>query len=574
MKTKYKYILLILLTFALSIFIYYYIEASKEVKTKEDILVSQNNKENEIISNTAYTIDNPNVILNPYGNAPLSALIIFKTSDLTPVTITIKGKDGEKNFTQTFNPARTHVLPIYGLYENYNNTIDIKAGDDTKTVNIKTDSLPKSLKNSETKNNIDTDDLFFTTSNGGYPVAYDTYGNIRWYLNKNYHYDLTRLANGHLIISTDNLVSTKDYTTGLYEIDMLGKIYYEYNLEGGYYGNVFELANGNLLVSTNNFEGGTLEDYLVELDRTTGEIIKKFDIYNLVPAGDETNWFSLNSFVYDSKTNSITLIGSKKDYIINIDYTSGEMNYIIGKNIPKKYTKYALKTDDNVYPIKPESLVLLDNGNIAFLSENKLIEYSINLDNHTFSLVQNTDIEDNIKNSSLSYSASQDFILSTENKIKIIKDGKTKEVMNTQKDIDTVKLYPLYDTDIYSTEKGERLGSLGETETVKNNTVLFAKSENIMKKYNISIYKDASRLALTGTFKKGDDVKIILDNVFDKKTYDVKISSSAYVKDDTHKKNDKIKTTTYINNTNISGKYYIYLKINDTVYKLYKSVTF
>ncbi len=574
MKTKYKYILLILLTFALSIFIYYYIGASKEIKTKEDILITQNNKEKEIMDNTSYTIDNPNIILNPYGNAPLSALIIFKTSDLTPVNITIKGKDGEKDFIQTFNPARTHILPIYGLYENYNNVIDIKAGDDTKTINIKTNSLPKDLKNSEVQNNINTNDLFFTTSTNGYPVAYDTYGNIRWYLKSNYHYDLTRLANGHLIISTDNLISAPDYTTGLYEIDMLGKIYYEYNLEGGYYGDIFELANGNLLVSTNNFEGGTLEDYLVELDRTTGEIVKKFDIYNLIPFSNKTNWFSLNSFVYDSKTNSITLIGSKKDYIINIDYTSGEMNYIIGKNIPKKYTKYALKTDDNVYPIKPESLVLLDNGNIAFLSENKLIEYSINLNNRTFNLIQNVDIKDNIKNSSLSYNSSYGFILSTKNKIKIVQNNETKDIMQTQNNIDTVKLYSLYDTDIYSDKKGERLGSLGETETVKNSTILFAKSENIIKKYNIKMYKDASRFVLTGTFKKGDDVKIILDNVFDKKTYDVKISSEAYIKDDTHKKNDKIKTTTYINNTNINGKYYIYLKINGTVYKLYKSVTF
>ncbi len=574
MKTKYKYILLIILTFALSIFIYYYVNASKEVEKKEDILITQNNIDTNIMSNTSYTIEKPNVILNPYGNSPLSALIIFKTSDLTSVTVTIKGKDNEQDFVQTFNPARVHILPIYGLYENYNNTVIIKAGDDNQKINIQTNSLPKEINNEKIINNVDTDNLFFTTNNNGYPIAYDKYGNVRWYLTNNYHYDITRLANGHLMISTDNLVNTSKYTTGLYEIDMLGKIYYEYNLEGGYYGNIYELANGNILLSTNNFDGGTLEDYLVEIDRTTGDIVKKFDIYNLISHGNKTNWFSLNSFVYDNKTNSITLVGSKKNYIINIDYTSGEMNYIIGKNIPKKYSKYALKTDDDTYPIKPKSLILLDNGNIAFLSENSLIEYSIDLDNHSFSLIQNTNIEDDVKNSSLSYSSSLGFIISNQNKIKIVKNKQVKDIINVSYNIDTVKLYSLYDTDIYSAKKGERLGSLGETETTTNNMVLFAKSENIIKKYKISMYKDANRFTMTGTFKKGDKVKIILDNVFDKKTYDVKISNKAYVKDDTHDINDKVKTTTYINNTNISGKYYIYLNINGTIYKLYKSVTF
>lgn len=40
--------------------------------------------------------------------------------------------------------------------------------------------------------------------------------------------------------------------TGLYEIDLLGKIYKEYSLEG------------------------TVEDYVLELDRKTGKIVKTF----------------------------------------------------------------------------------------------------------------------------------------------------------------------------------------------------------------------------------------------------------------------------------------------------------
>ena len=70
-----KYVLLILITFAVSIYIYEYVMANKPIDTESDILYTQHQTEQGILSNTNYTIDNPNVILNPYGNSPLSALI-------------------------------------------------------------------------------------------------------------------------------------------------------------------------------------------------------------------------------------------------------------------------------------------------------------------------------------------------------------------------------------------------------------------------------------------------------------------------------------------------------------------
>ena len=97
-----KYVLLIVVTFAASIFIYEYIMANKPIDTETDLLYAQTQSERQYLSNTNYTIDNPNVILNPYGNSPLSALIVFQTKDLTTSTVTIKGKDGAEDLTHTF----------------------------------------------------------------------------------------------------------------------------------------------------------------------------------------------------------------------------------------------------------------------------------------------------------------------------------------------------------------------------------------------------------------------------------------------------------------------------------------
>ena len=107
MKTKTKFILLILLSCLCSIAIYYRIERVKEVDIQEDLLVTQNRIEQKILEDTSsYTVDNPKVIVNPYGISPLTGLIIFETKDLTAPTITIPGEDEQTTITHTFTPNK------------------------------------------------------------------------------------------------------------------------------------------------------------------------------------------------------------------------------------------------------------------------------------------------------------------------------------------------------------------------------------------------------------------------------------------------------------------------------------
>lgn len=80
-------------------------------------------------------------------------------------------------------------------------------------------------------------------------------------------------------------------------------------------------------------------------------------------------------------------------------------------------------------------------------------------------------------------------------------------------------------------------------------------------------------MVVKGTFKKEDKVQIILDSLFDKKTYNMIISKKPYtamcidVFNEEEQKNG-ITVTKYINDIGIKGKYYIYLKINGTVYDI------
>lgn len=211
--------------------------------------------------------------------------------------------------------------------------------------------LPTSIKTNKSK--LTNDLYFYTPSSSGYTVAYDVNGEVRWYLTNYALWKIDRLQNGHLLVSTERLINNPYYMTGLYEIDLLGKIYTEFSLEGGYHHDYYEMENGNLLVASDDFNNkdGTVEDYIVELDRTTGKVIKTFDLKKVLNMEDgqsenytSYDWFHNNSVWYDKKTDSITLSGRHQDAVININYQTGELNWIIGDstNWSSEYQKIFL----------------------------------------------------------------------------------------------------------------------------------------------------------------------------------------------------------------------------------------
>ena len=395
---------------------------NQELETTISLVTKQSNLEKEF-STTGYTIDNPNIILNPYEISPLTALVMFETETEVTPKVTIQGKDKLTTYTHTFTKSKTHYLSIYGLYPDKKNVIIIEYTENNqkikKELTIKTDKLPEDFilptNVKSTKDKLSNDLYFFTPSSKGYTCAYDVNGDVRWYLTTYALWDNTRLENGHMLISTERLINSPYYMTGLYEIDLLGKIYTEYSIKGGYHHDYYELENGDLLVASDDFnnEDGTVEDYIVELDRKTGQIVKEFDLKDILNMEDGQSenwtaydWFHNNSVWYDNKTNSITLSGRHQDAVINIDYKSGKLNWIIGDptNWSKEYQKYFFKPvgdsefewqwSQHAAMITPEGYVfILDNGNNKSKIESEYVSaensytrgvmYKIDTDNMT-----------------------------------------------------------------------------------------------------------------------------------------------------------------------------------------------
>lgn len=613
-------------------------------KSKIDLTASLVTKQNEIentIKTNGYTIDNPKVLLDPYDASPLTALILFETEEEVSPKITIEGKDKLTTIETEFAKNTKHYLPIYGLYADYNNKVDISytlsdGKKITKQVEIQTDKLPDdfvlptSVKKDSSK--LTNDLYFFTPSSKGYTCAYDVNGDVRWYLSNNAVWDNTRLKNGHMMVSTERLVNSPYYMTGLYEIDLLGHIYNEYSLKGGYHHDYFELPNGNLLVASDDFnnESGTVEDYIVELDRTTGNIIKTWDLKDILNMEDgksenwsSYDWFHNNSVWYDEATNSITLSGRHQDAVINIDYETGKLNWIIGDptNWSSEYQKYFFtpvgedfewQWSQHAAMITPEGYVFIfDNGNNKSKDSSKYVDatnsysrgvmYKIDTDKMTIEQVYEYGKERGSSFyspyiSDVDYLSKNHYIIHSGGIVYV--DGKNSNQpagfsSNTTLKSDTVEILnnkvifeivlptnnyrveklSLYTENDYENTLGKRLGSLGETKVSKkdNKFIKTVEIDDDYNKRNITITNEEDRLVISGRFKKGENVSFILRKGFTNNYYDQIISKKPYTalcvdiftEEET---NDGINITRYINKETLNGKYSIHIKINDKIY--------
>ena len=302
---------------------YVVVSANSEVEVEENIIDRQNQIQ-EYFKSYGYTIDNPNIIMNPYEISPLTALIIFETENEEKISITIEGKTKETTYTNEFESSKIHYIPIYGLYPDSVNKVKIKSSTQEKTYELKTEKLPEDLSN----NILNTEDkiLFITTDN--YTYAIDNNNDIRWYLTKNYSKKISRLSNGNFLLSNDK-ITDNNYNTGLIEIDLLGKIYKEYKIKTGYYGSYVELDNTLLVLSKN----------LLEIDKQTSAIINKYkleDVYKTINI--DNNIITLKNSTKELKINKDT----KEETISNIE-TSIEENKIL-LNFYNNSKNYKIKT--------------------------------------------------------------------------------------------------------------------------------------------------------------------------------------------------------------------------------------
>ena len=570
-------------------------KTSPSVEVVKDTLTYQQQIDthlSETITNGNYTFDNPYLILNPYNSSPLTALLAFKTDESVSATVTISGKDEHSTFTHSFESATTHLIPIYGLYANHLNQVTITLSDGRKKeVQIQTDPLPEdfSLPTSvfAKKEKLSNDLYFVTPSSEGYTAAYDVNGDVRWYLTTKNIWDIKRLSNGNLLLSSDRLMALPYYMVGLMEMDLLGKVYTEYVFEGGYHHDAIELPNGNLLVAGNNPNKTTVEDYVIELDRETGDVVKSWDLSTILPTEaaksenwTEHDWFHNNSVDFDETNQAIILSGRHQDAVISMDYESGQLNWIVGDPTgwPEEMKPYFFTPTKDPFEwqwsqhsakiLPHQNLAIFDNGNnrskdpYQYLSANdnysRGIVYHLNTDAMTIEQVFEFGKTEGSSFyspyiSEIDYLAPDHYLVHSggigtingealnqpayfyEN---AILSSRTVEILNQERIFELelpshyyraskLSLYP--ESTHYNLELGKRLGSLGETPTIAEKVSGLNFNQNQLdENYQIKFTQESDRLIMTGAFYEGEKVKLILNRLGDQRVYSIRITNTPY----------------------------------------------
>lgn len=397
-------------------------------------LVNGNQITTDALGSSLFIDDNYSFELNPSNNNPLAARINLEL----PVEGKIKIEVKEQGLlgvpiSHTFNAwDSTHALPILGLYENYENTIYVsllnsnnqellKDSTFIRTENVDSPDIDIIINNLESSD----DGIYF---NSDLKMGVDHRGKLRWMWTHPAHYIFRKLANGNLIItSNENMIMY--HTQRFFEVNMLGEIIQTYETPNYQHHEVKELPNGNFIVATNSTpinpgNGMNQEDYIEEFDRNTGQVVKTWDLNTIldnqrrrIPGERAEDWLHLNSIHYSSFDESLIISGRAQSCVVSFDYETQEINWILGHHYDwdsPHSEKLLTPVDENgieintseidfwpygqhaAFPISETNILVYDNGryrnyyddfNAPSDSYSRAVEYKIDKENMTVELV-------------------------------------------------------------------------------------------------------------------------------------------------------------------------------------------
>lgn len=298
-------------------------ELKNELNTQLKVQTEVDDKIKDSISNEDYTLDNPCVLVDPYGISPLSALIIFNTNNETSINVSINDEE-----VTTVKETKQHVIPIYGLYANANNIVKLTTDtNETKEIKISTEPLNDNIKSFNVAKNLNGKTHLFMlgslNQNNPSLRAFDHNNNLVFYLKFGTISKANFFTEHMQIAYNSNYKITNSNQSIKLELDYLGRIYAIHKSTDDLSGTPNLDVEGDSYLSTpvniynkviNNYELKKVSDTtsaVKAITLKTSEISEK-----LIDAKTYTDSYSLatnGSFIsYDFGDKDVTLILTSK----------------------------------------------------------------------------------------------------------------------------------------------------------------------------------------------------------------------------------------------------------------------
>ncbi len=288
------------------------------------------------VEETPVTLENIEVLLNPYGRAPLTAIIkvthpLLVPEEVRSIRVTVEGQgDPPEDLVAELDPRseayRTSFdmgdqvfagelgIPVLGLYPESDNRIGLEVGTPDATfrgeVVITTDVIPELEGETARVQVLDPDRI-----EPGWTYidkrVYDHQGRCRWIGPRLYHI----LENGNILIAID-------------EYNWLGRRVRDRSLsrQFEFHHDAIGLGNGNYVVCVNDPETTivnafgelvTEEDQAVEVDGETREMVNVWDMRGVLDVDRHTvslnyqgaDWFHMNTVTYSAADDALLFSG-------------------------------------------------------------------------------------------------------------------------------------------------------------------------------------------------------------------------------------------------------------------------
>lgn len=292
-----------------------------------------------------YTFNNMLAVVNPFGEAPLTALVLFTTIMDYRVRATVTGDREDTSFVFEYPAEKRHRVPIIGLYPGRSTEVVIELLDendevcDSRRFPIATKPLPEDLRDIITPGKINARPAFQNILIAGgidiRPCVFDKEGKIRYYLKrKPKGYGIFPLSKGRFLFMEREISApsyTNPHSVQMYDMDYLGRVGRTYLVKNGAHHTVEEKTpGGNILTAGNSLEEHS-EDLILELDRNNGEIVHKIKLGDLFDDKyqDMMDWAHINSASYDEEQDSMLVSMRNIHSVAKFDWSKDEIRWIM-----------------------------------------------------------------------------------------------------------------------------------------------------------------------------------------------------------------------------------------------------
>lgn len=378
------------ITILILVFIFFIGFALWGPKPVDSYISNQNEIEEEMhkeYNEKDRTMNNPYIKVNPYKTNELSAYLAFDNEVPVKYTYEVEGKTEDTSYTYSNSTyTKNPIIPIVGLYPEYNNTVKInytsKDGKETnKTYKIKTESADIPVKKAKiTVENQNTYEKLMKNSAiiDNYSYVYDKNGDLRVSgLTKESWYGYTQEYDGHYLISEAD--SNGKYTH-MYNVNTMGRANPDFVInapKGYFFAHDAVYAKGKIYALVSPIQ----KSYTSEQNREADIAVynkdgKQEDLIQLSDLNKPTDKVVANSAPYDFHLNSVDYYAKKNELILN----SRTYSRIYGYNLSTNKVDWIIDNpttvskDDQSLELKPVGEIDYPNGEHTVKVANKYLK--------------------------------------------------------------------------------------------------------------------------------------------------------------------------------------------------------